>query len=141
MRALWAPLEVDDFDAAARFYGDLLGLRRMDTWQRTDERGAVFAVGDSGRIEVVATTAPQSPPPTALELPTWTEVDALHRRLTAGAPFARQVPGPDPAEEASAGRLRRSSAPPARPRIFPRGHYGFVAHDPDGNPLLIWSER
>jgi catechol 2,3-dioxygenase-like lactoylglutathione lyase family enzyme len=26
-------------------------------------------------------------------------------------------------------------------RVFPRGHYGFVTADPDGNRLLIWSER
>ncbi len=25
--------------------------------------------------------------------------------------------------------------------VFPRGHYGFVTTDPDGNRLLIWSER
>jgi len=24
--------------------------------------------------------------------------------------------------------------------VFPRGHYGFVTADPDGNRLLIWSE-
>jgi hypothetical protein len=25
-------------------------------------------------------------------------------------------------------------------KVFPRGHYGFVTTDPDGNRLLIWSE-
>jgi catechol 2,3-dioxygenase-like lactoylglutathione lyase family enzyme len=25
--------------------------------------------------------------------------------------------------------------------VFPRGHYGFVTADPDGNRILIWSER
>lgn len=24
--------------------------------------------------------------------------------------------------------------------VFPRGHYGFVTADPDGNRLLLWSE-
>jgi hypothetical protein len=26
-------------------------------------------------------------------------------------------------------------------QVFPRGHYGFVTTDPDGNRLLIWSEK
>lgn len=113
MKALWAPLEIADFEGASKFYGDVLGLKRVDTWQRTGERGAVFEVGESGRIEIVSTADPASPPRVALEVPTWAEVDNLRDRVPqAGAPT-----------------------------VFPRGHYGFVARDPDGNSLLIWSER
>ncbi|WP_162907505.1 VOC family protein [Allorhizocola rhizosphaerae] len=50
------------------------------------------------------------PPQTAIELPSWSDVDRL------------------------AAKLR------AIPTVFPRGHYGFVTTDPDGHPLLVWSE-
>ena len=74
--------------------------------------GVVFGVGPGGRIEVVATRTPSPPPPVALEL----------------------RPGP----RSTRSRRVGGDAPLA---VFPRGHYGFVTRDPDGNPLLIWSER
>jgi len=74
--------------------------------------GVVFEAGPGGRIEVVAPPTPSPPPPVALEVPTWAAVDALYER--AGGDWA--------------------------PAVFPRGHYGFVTRDPDGNPLLVWSE-
>jgi catechol 2,3-dioxygenase-like lactoylglutathione lyase family enzyme len=27
------------------------------------------------------------------------------------------------------------------PVRFPRGHFGTTVHDPDGRPVLVWSER
>ena len=75
--------------------------------------GVVFEAGEGGRIEVVAPRTASPPPPVALEFPTWAEVDAVYQRVGGDAP----------------------------PVVFPRGHYGFVARDPDGNPLLIWSEK
>lgn len=117
--ALWAPLEVADFDATTAFYGELLGLMRVDEWQRDGERGAVYAAGHSGRVELVQPApaplrAPASAPALALELPSWADVDDLHRRAVAVALTA--------------------------PAVFPRGHYGFVLRDPDGTQLLAWSE-
>ena len=107
---MWTPIEVSDFDSAASFYGTALGLPLLSSWRGDGERGAVFAVGASGRIEIVQTRNPAQPPPVALELPTWAAVDEL------------------------AGRFG------ATPVVFPRGHYGFVTQDPDGNSLLMWSE-
>lgn len=104
------PLEVTDFDAVATFYGGTLGLPQLNTWHRDLESGAIFGVGASGLIEVVQTSAPTHPPPIALELPTWSDVDELADRVH------------------------------ATPVVHPRGHYGFIARDPDGNALLIWSE-
>ena len=75
--------------------------------------GVVFEAGAGGRIEVVAPRTPSPPPPVALEFATWDAVDAAYERVGGDAP----------------------------PAVFPRGHYGFVARDPDGNPLLIWSEQ
>ncbi len=97
--ALWAPFEVADLAAAEAFY-TRLGLPVIDSFPG----GLVFGVGPSGRIEVVQ-TARTGHPVTAVEYPTWAEVD----RLGSG-------------------------------KVFPRGHYGFVTADPDGNRLLIWSE-
>src|SRR5262249_55044379 len=74
--------------------------------------GVVFKAGRGGRIEVVAPRTSSPPPPVALEFPTWASVDSAYERVGGDAP----------------------------PSVFPRGHYGFVARDPDGNPLLIWSE-
>jgi catechol 2,3-dioxygenase-like lactoylglutathione lyase family enzyme len=116
MRNLWIPLVVRDVDASTRFYRETLGLSPVDGWA-TDagERGAVFAVDGPGHIEVVqpAPGATEPPPPTiALELDGRADVDALRARLDGSTP-----------------------------RVYPRGYYGFVAHDPDGNAILLWSEK
>jgi predicted enzyme related to lactoylglutathione lyase len=115
MSTLWAPLEVADFDRSNAFYGDLLKLQTADWWQRDGERGAVFAAGHGGWIEIVQTNPPTEPAGIALELDDWDEVDRFHQRVG------------EAAEDV--------------PKVFPRGHYGFVVVDPDGNRLLLWSER
>jgi hypothetical protein len=79
----------------------------------TFEGGVVFEAGPGGRLEVVAPMTTSPPPPVALEYATWAEVDEMYSRVGGDAP----------------------------PAVFPRGHYGFVARDPDGHPLLIWSEK
>jgi predicted lactoylglutathione lyase len=80
---------------------------------QTFDGGVVFEAGPGGRLEAVAPRTSSPPPPVALEFATWAEVDAIYERVGADAP----------------------------PEVFPRGHYGFVARDPDGHPLLIWSEQ
>lgn len=72
----------------------------------------MFEAGPGGRVEVVEPRTASPPPPVALEVATWTTVDELYARVGGGF----------------------------QPAVFPRGHYGFVTRDPDGNPLLIWSE-
>jgi catechol 2,3-dioxygenase-like lactoylglutathione lyase family enzyme len=106
-------LEVADFDRSAAHYRKLLGLPVVDEWQRDGERGAVFAAG-GGRIEIVQTTRPTRPPGLALELPDRASVDAV---FGAAGPAAA-----------------------AAPVTYPRGHYGFVLADPDGNRVLVWTE-
>lgn len=136
--ALWAPLEVPDLDAAAGFYGGVLGLPLLDEWSRDGERGAVFGVGGSGRIEVVQTDAPTGPPPVALELPTWADVDAMHAAITAaraGTAAAEHRTAANADDRDSNGLVQGT------PEVFPRGHYGFVTTDPAGNAMLVWSER
>ena len=124
MSTLWAPLEVADFPRSAAFYGDLLGLQAVETWHRDGEHGAVYAadsaagadrVGRGGWIEIVQPNPPSDPPGIALELADRSAVDRLYSRVGAAAE--------------------------GEPRVFPRGHYGFVAADPDGNRILLWTEK
>lgn len=75
--------------------------------------GVIYDVG-GGRLEIVTPISGSPPPPVALEVESWTRVDELFSRLGGSSD---------------------------RPAVFPRGHYGFIARDPDGNPLLIWSEK
>lgn len=134
--ALWIPLEVADaagFEASARFYRDLLGLVEVDGWERDGERGAVYAAGETGRIEIVQPAPSPAVPaehpdvspgppvgPIAFELPDRAAVDALFERLRASDPVATGA-----------------AIPPA---TFPRGHYGFTTADPAGCPILLWTE-
>lgn len=138
MRALWAPVEVTDFEASDRFYGAVLDLARLDEWRRECEWGAVYGVGAGGRIEIVQTDTLADPPPVALELASRSDVDDLYERMI--AEVARQSSPESVFERATAGQLPRSSDLPGHPAVFPRGHYGFITRDPDGNRLLIWSE-
>jgi predicted enzyme related to lactoylglutathione lyase len=121
---LWAPLEVADFSRSAEFYGGLLGLQAVEMWRRDGEQGAVYAAdgasgagraGRGGWIEIVQPDPPTDPPAIALELADRAHVDRLYRRMGAAAE--------------------------GEPRVFPRGHYGFVAADPDGNRILLWTEK
>lgn len=113
MGTLWAPLEVEDFDRSAAFYGGLLRLRPIDEWQRDGERGAVYDAG-GGRVEIVQPATAAKPPAYALELPDRASVAAVH-----------QAAGP---------------AGETTPTVFPRGHFGFVLADPDGHRILVWTE-
>jgi predicted enzyme related to lactoylglutathione lyase len=115
MSTLWAPLEVADFTRSAAFYGGLLGLQAVDTWHRDGEHGAVYAAGQGGWIEIVQPNPPCDPPGIALELADRSAVNRLHSRV--------------------------GGAAEGEPRVFPRGHYGFVAADPDGNRILLWTEK
>jgi hypothetical protein len=78
----------------------------------TFDGGVIYDVG-GGRLEIVTPASANPPPPIALEADCRARVDELYSRLGGDAP----------------------------PAVFPRGHYGFIARDPDGNPLLMWSEK
>ena len=112
-KALWIPFEVEDLDAATRFYTDHLGLSVIDSWNRDGERGVVLRVADGAFVELVSPGVGH-PPLVAFEMVNESEVDALHARLA------------EPA------------APPAR---YPRGHYGFTVRGPAGANVMVWSEK
>ena len=107
------------FEAMSRFYGELLGMSTVETWDRPDGRGAVFAPAGSVRgahIEVLDMpgATPGGSPPATIALALFVDdVRAVHDRLVgAGATIARGV------EEAS------------------WGHRSIGLDDPDG--LRIW---
>lgn len=70
----------DRFDDACRFWGELLGLPVTHGWDEPD-RGRIFGVGDSARLELMEGTAdPVAGVFVSLEVDS---VDALHDQLTA----------------------------------------------------------
>ena len=86
------------FEAMSRFYGEVLGMSAVETWNRPDGRGTVFAPAGSVRgahIEVLdmpgATVAETSPANIVLTLLV-ADVRAVHDGLLgAGATVARGV--------------------------------------------------
>lgn len=48
------------FERALKFYGDALALPRVDSWDREDQRGAVYQAG-SALIEVLGPPASEDP--------------------------------------------------------------------------------
>lgn len=110
-KALWMPFEVDDLDAATRFYTDHLGLSVVDSWDRDGERGVVLRVAEGAFVELVSPGAGH-PPLVAFEMAGESEVDDVYAGLG-------------------------DAQPPAR---YPRGHYGFTARGPAGANVMVWSE-
>jgi catechol 2,3-dioxygenase-like lactoylglutathione lyase family enzyme len=113
MRALWIPFEVEDLDAATRFYTDRIGLSVVDSWDRDGERGVVLRVADGAFVELVSPGTGQ-PPLLAFEVADESEVDERHARWL-------------------------SKPPP--PHRYPRGHYGFTTPGPAGVTVMVWSEK
>jgi catechol 2,3-dioxygenase-like lactoylglutathione lyase family enzyme len=113
-RAMWVPFEVDDLDAATRFYTGNLGLAVADEWDRDGERGVVLRAAGGAFVELV-TPGAGTGPLLAFELANESEVDDCYARWS--------------------GSLM------APPRRFPRGHYGFTVRGPAGMNVLVWSEK
>ncbi|HET6213873.1 MAG TPA: VOC family protein [Micromonosporaceae bacterium] len=113
--SLWVPFEVADLDAARRFYTVQLGLSEVDAWGRDGERGVVLRVPGPAHVELVQ--------------------PARGAAVAPAAALALELAGTVAVDRAAA---TLDSAAPTR---FPRGHYGFTVRDPDGVPVLVWSER
>lgn len=109
--ALWLTIEVVDYEPTVAYYRDTIGLPLVDGWDRDGSRGAVFAVGGTGRIEVEEVAAAPTPPRLALEYPTVAALEALSGR--------------------TGGLVERHG----------RGHHGMSVSDPDGREIYLWSEQ
>ena len=107
------------FAAMTHFYGELLGMRPVETWDRPDGRGTVFAPAGSARgvhIEVLdmpgGTTA--GSPPLGIVLSLFVaDVRAVHDQV-----------------------VRRGALVVRGLEDTPWGHRSFGLDDPDG--LRIW---
>lgn len=107
------------FGAMSRFYGEQLGMRTVEAWDRPDGRGAVFAPAGSVRgahvevLDVAGATVTGSPPADVVLSLFVDDVRAVHDDLVdAGVTVVRGL------EDAS------------------WGHRSFGIEDPDG--LRIW---
>src|SRR5262245_34352023 len=87
--SLWIPFEVPNLEAAIDFWERRLGLRRVEEWRNDSENAVVLEAAPGSLLEFVSNTDGHINVPTgltiALELPTWTDVDAEYQRLVAPA--------------------------------------------------------
>ncbi len=147
--SLWIPFEVPDLEVAIDFWERMLGLRRVEEWHNDSDNAVVLEAAPGSLLEFVANTNGRTNVPTgltiALELPTWTDVDAEYQRLVAPATAttarsSTSDPSP-PSSAAAAGASVATQALGARPpTVYPRGYYAFRLPDPHGVDVLIWSE-
>jgi catechol 2,3-dioxygenase-like lactoylglutathione lyase family enzyme len=148
--SLWIPFEVRDLEVAIDFWERRLGLRRVEEWHDDSENAVVLEAAPGSLLEFVSNTDGRTNVPTgltiALELPTWTDVDAEYQRLVAPATAtAPRSPtsdlSPQSLSASAAGASVATQAPGARPpTVYPRGYYAFRLPDPHGVDVLIWSE-
>ena len=110
--ALWLPYEVDDLDAAARFYTVRLRLSEVDRFPG----GVVLRAADGAFVELAK--ASDRAAPLAFQLATDAEVEAAYTMLRPRSDELVRGPG-----------------------RYPRGHYGFEVRGPAGATVMIWSER
>ncbi len=78
----------DRFEETLRFYKEVLGLETLESWDRTDSRGALISAGGTTVIEVFAaarTAPPLTPPPrdSFTIMFEAADLDARHRDLVA----------------------------------------------------------
>ena len=108
-------LEAADLDAAARFYGDVLGLREQ---QRSEER-AWFFVGEGARLGL------------------WTpQVGIAGGQGGAHVHFAMHIDATD--YDAAVARLREQGFDPHEEDFEENGRAAYVP-DPDGNVVELWT--
>ncbi len=123
--SIWLPFEVPDLEAAVDFWERGLGLRRVDEWSNDNEHAVVLEAAPDGHLEFVSYADGRTGVPSgltvALELPSWSAVDAEYQQLLAAARAGRPaLAGP--------------------PTIYDRGYYAFRLRDPNDVEVLIWSE-
>lgn len=113
-------IHAKNFDRTAAFYGDVLGLPRLQSWEREDARGDLFQVG-AGVVEVIG--RPRSDAGRG-----WDEIydyQGPHHKLT----LTLVVPS---AEKAYQELQLRNRNIPGGLRHTEDGTLIFETHDPDG---------
>ena len=113
-----------DFDRTCRFYGETLALPRLQSWDRENGRGALFAAG-TGAIEVLGRAH-------GLEGGRDESFDyqGPQQKLTVVLTVAS-------AEKAYADLIFRDKNVPGGLRPDPDGALVFETHDPDGVKIVF----
>lgn len=125
IRQFRVAIRAKNFDRTTRFYGEVLGLPRLQSWEREDARGALFQIG-SGVVEVVGraqTEAAQG----------WDEAfdyQGPEQKMT----LTLVVPS---AEKAYETLLLRDQNIPGGLRHLEDGTLIFQTHDPDGVMIVF----
>lgn len=118
-------IRAKNFDRTARFYGDVLGLPRLQSWEREDARGALFQAGSSV-VEVIGrprTDAGRG----------WDEAydyQGPEHKMT----FTLEVPS---AEKVYESLFMRDKNIPGGLRRDDDGALIFQTHDPDGVKIVF----
>ena len=118
-------IRAKNFDRTSRVYGDVLGLPRLQSWEREDARGTLFQVG-SGVVEVVGR-------PRSDAVRGWDEAydyQGPQHKMT----LTVVVPS---AEKAYEELLMRDQNIPGGLRNLEDGTLVFQTHDPDGVQVVF----
>lgn len=118
-------LKARDFERSYRFYGDVLALPRIRSWDGEGGRGALFQAG-AGIVEVVGRPrdAPEHERDEAFDY------QGPEQKLT----LTLTVPS---AEAAYEELIFRDKNIPGGLKRLPDGHLAFETHDPDGVKILF----
>jgi len=119
-------LKAKNFENTCRFYGEVLALPRLQSWDREDGRGALFQAG-SGAVEVLGRPR---------------DTDDYDEDFDYQGPAQKLelswiVPS---AERTYEELLFRDKNVPGGLRRGPDGALQFETHDPDGVRLLLREE-
>ncbi len=121
-------LRVRDFVQTARFYGEVLGLPGIASWDGENGRGAVFQAG-SGLVEV---RGRPSVPAGSLGEDEFSYQGPLHKMtLTLSVPSA---------EKAYEDLIFREKNIPGGLKHLADGKLVFETHDPDGVKILFMED-
>ena len=114
------------FERTSRFYGESLAFPRLQSWDREDERGALFQAG-AAVIQVVGRPASAETPRSYDES---YDYQGPHHKMT----LALLVPSADAAYKEA---LFRDKNIPGGLRQDTDGGLIFETHDPDGVKILF----
>jgi catechol 2,3-dioxygenase-like lactoylglutathione lyase family enzyme len=114
------------FERTSRFYGESLAFPRLQSWDREDERGALFQAG-AAVIQVVGRPASAETPRSYDES---YDYQGPHHKMT----IALLVPSADTAYKEA---LFRDKNIPGGLRKDTDGGLIFETHDPDGVKILF----